>query len=221
MHIPDGLMDPVVWLAGFVVTLPILALAFRRLAKGTREEQIPLMAVLAAGIFAAQMLNFPIVGGTTGHFLGAAFVSILLGLLPTTLVMTVVVVVQCLFFGDGGITALGLNLVNMAFVAPVVSWAVCRPPQRGASRPAMFTAAWLSVFVSALLVALELSISFWLSNGVYGVTPLVSFPAMIGYYSVIGIGEGIITVGIWTFVSRVAPELARAGEASMEAEHEA
>jgi cobalt/nickel transport system permease protein len=216
MHIPDGLMDPVVWIAGYLIAVPVLVLAFRKLGKEAGDERIPFMAVLAAGIFAAQMLNFPVAGGTTGHLIGAALATILVGPAAAMAILTVVILIQCLFFGDGGVTAFGLNLLNMAIVAPLVAWITFKSFRGKARIGAIFTAAWLSVFVAAFIAATELSISFWLSGGAYGIAPLVSIPAMLGYHALIGVGEGIITVGILTFVSHVAPEITKAGKASVE-----
>jgi len=207
MHIPDGLMDPIVWALGFAIAIPVLAWAFRRLGKEADDEHVPFMAVLAAGIFVAQMLNFPVIGGTTGHLIGAALASALLGPIAAMAILTVVILIQSLFFGDGGITALGLNLLNMAVIAPLASSLVYRFSREEVRRTAIFAASWISVFLAALATATELSVSYLVSGGLYGVAPLVSFPAMLGYNAVIGVGEGIITVGIWTFVSRVAPEI--------------
>ncbi len=207
MHIPDGLMDPIVWVLGFAIGIPVLAWAFRRLGRTADDEQVPFMAVLAAGIFVAQMLNFPVVGGTTGHLIGAALASALLGPIAAMAILTVVILIQSLFFGDGGITALGLNLLNMAVIAPLAASLVYRFSSEKARRTAIFAASWLSVFLAALAIAIELSASYLISGGLYGVTPFVSFPAMLGSHAVIGVGEGMITVGIWTFVSRVAPEI--------------
>ena len=137
MHIPDGLMAPIVWGIGFLVAVPILVLTFRKLGKQAGDEQIPFMAVLAAGIFAAQMLNFPVAGGTTGHLIGAAVAAIFLGPIAAMAVLTVVIVIQSLFFGDGGITALGLNLLNMAVVAPrpLLGLPLCSARHRQRSLP--------------------------------------------------------------------------------------
>ncbi len=212
MHIPDGVMDPVVWVLGFALALIILVFVFRRLGLDVDEERLPLMAVLAAGIFAAQMLNFPVIGGTSGHLIGAALAVAMVGPWAAMAILTVVIIIQSLFFGDGGITALGLNLLNMAVIAPLVAWGVFRLFRNGNKQATMFAASWLSVFLSATAVAFQLSVSFALSGGVFGVTALVSFPFMLGYHAVIGIGEGIITVGVWTFISRVAPEIVKTKE---------
>ena len=210
MHIPDGLMDPLIWVIGFVVAVPILFVAFRRLGRETDEDRMPFMAVLAAGIFVAQMLNFPVAGGTSGHLIGAALAVVLIGPAAAMAVLTVVIVIQSLFFGDGGITALGLNLLNMAVVAPLVSSLVYAASRRNL-KASIFAASWLSVFLAAFATAIELSASFLISGGTYGITPFIALPAMLGYNAVIGVAEGIITVGIWAFISQVAPEITRVG----------
>ncbi len=210
MHIPDGLMDPLVWIAGFLIAIPVLALAYRRIGRIADDDRIPFMAVLAAGIFVAQMLNFPVIGGTTGHLIGAALACALMGSAAAMAILTVVIAIQSLFFGDGGITALGLNLLNMAVVAPLAAALVFKISRRKVTAPSLFAASWLSVFLSAVAVAAELAVSFVISGGIYGVTPLFAFPAMLGYHAVIGLGEGFITVGIWAFISRVAPEMTKA-----------
>jgi len=202
-------MDPVVWVVGFVVAVPILFVAFRRLGRETDEDRIPFMAVLAAGIFVAQMLNFPVAGGTTGHLIGAALAVVLVGPVAAMAVLTVVIVIQSLFFGDGGITALGLNLLNMAVVAPLVASLVYGASKRN-MKASIFAASWLSVFIAAFATAIELSASFLISGGTFGITPYVALPAMLGYNAVIGVGEGFITVGVWAFISQVAPEITKA-----------
>ena len=90
MHIPEGLMDPVIWAFGFVVAFPVVMWAFRRLGRSADDEHVPFMAVLAAGLFVAQMLNFPIIGGTTGHLIGAALVTALLGPVAAMAILTIV-----------------------------------------------------------------------------------------------------------------------------------
>ena len=121
MHIPDGLMSPEVLILGWVLAVPVIAFAIWKLNKNIDERAIPFMAMLAAGIFIAQMLNFPVGGGTTGHLIGAALAVILLGPYAAIVVLTAILMIQCFVFGDGGITALGLNLVNMAVVAPIIA----------------------------------------------------------------------------------------------------
>ncbi|MDD1768341.1 MAG: energy-coupling factor ABC transporter permease, partial [Methanomassiliicoccales archaeon] len=183
-----------------------VALSVARLRKITDDRAIPFMAILAAGIFVAQMINFPVFGGTSGHLLGAALATVLLGPFAGIVVMTVILIIQCLVFTDGGLLALGLNVFNMAVVGCLVSWVVYRPISRKSEKAAVIAAAWTSVFFAAFLAALELVVSYDTSGGAYGISTLIAVPSMLGYHALIGIGEAAITAGIFIFLSKVAPE---------------
>jgi len=119
-------MDPIVFGAGWLITVIMIAISIRIVNKRVDSRQIPLMAILAAGIFVAQMLNFPIGGGTTGHLVGAVMAVVFLGPYAGMIVITVILIIQCLLFGDGGVTALGLNILNMAIIGCLVGWYVHR-----------------------------------------------------------------------------------------------
>jgi len=209
LHIPDGLMDPLVAAAGWLVAFAVLALTTRALNRKMDDRQIPLMAVLAAGIFVAQMLNFPIGAGTTGHLVGAALAAILLGPYAGMAVMMVILAIQCLLFGDGGITALGLNFVNMGIIGCLTGHYVFRAFPDKYRTAGIFAAAWLAVFLGALACALELSLSHVMSGGSFGIAPAIAFPLMSVYHAVIGVGEAIVTTGILAYLGQVAPEMLR------------
>lgn len=193
MHIPDGFLDAKTFVTLDVAAAGLIGVATSRVRKALEERAVPLMAVLAAFIFAAQMLNFPVVGGTSGHFTGGALAALTLGPWPAVLIMTLVLVIQSLFFGDGGILALGANIFNMGFVAPFVAYGVYRVVRlvfrsNAGLYVGSFVASWLAVVAAATACALELSVS--------GLIPFsVSVPAMAGIHALIGIGEGIITAG--------------------------
>ncbi|OGS50238.1 MAG: hypothetical protein A3K65_08605 [Euryarchaeota archaeon RBG_16_68_12] len=210
MHIPDGIMAPVVLGVGWLVALVVVALAMRKVGKHADDEYLPLVALLAAGIFVAQLLNFPIVGGTTGHLIGAALATILLGPATSVVIFTVILIIQALIFGDGGLLALGLNLLNMGIVGSVVAWAVYRPLAGRHRNAAVFAASWTSVVAGALVCATELGASYAASGGAYGVPPLIAFAAMGLYHVLIATGEGIITVGVLAYLTRVAPDVVAA-----------
>jgi len=209
MHIPDGLMSPEVWGIGLVLVLPLIAWAVIKVDRTMDERATPLMAVLAAGIFVAQMLNFPIGGGTTGHLIGAALAVVLLGLPSAIVVMTVVLLIQGLVFGDGGLTALGLNLLNMAVVATFTAWVTLKLVPAKRRTLAIPLAAWISVFCAASACALELSLSYALHPGQYGITAWVAIPAMLSTHAVIGVGEAVITGGVVIYLAKVAPGILR------------
>ena len=212
MHIPDGLMSPEVLILGWVLAVPVIAFAIWKLNKNIDERAIPFMAMLAAGIFIAQMLNFPVGGGTTGHLIGAALAVILLGPYAAIVVLTAILMIQCFVFGDGGITALGLNLVNMAVVAPIIAWTTTRFLSGKLDKAGIVVAAWLSVVMAALVCALELSLSYELSNGAYGIAANMAIPAMFGYHILIGIGEAAITGGVVLYLAKVSPGTLRMKE---------
>ncbi len=205
MHIPDGLMSPEVLVLGWLIAVPAIALAIWKLNRGMDERLIPFMAVLAGGIFIAQMLNFPVGGGTTGHLIGAALAVILLGPAAAMVVITTILIIQCFVFGDGGITALGLNLLNMAVIAPLITWAAMRTFSGRFEKTGIVIGAWLSVVMAALVAALELSLSYELSGGAYGIAPNIAVTAMLGYHILIGIGEATITAGVVLYLAKVSP----------------
>jgi cobalt/nickel transport system permease protein len=199
MHLPDGFLSTLVSIVFWVISVLTLAYALRRAGKDLGERQVPLMGVLAAAIFAGQMLNFSVTGGTSGHLLGAAIATILVGPWPAVIVMTTVVSIQALIFQDGGLLALGANLFNMAVVGVAVSYFVYTSLRRLApQRPwsaivGGFVAAWSSIFIASLSAALQLAIS--------GTSPAnIAVPAMAGIHALIGVGEGMITVGALTFL---------------------
>ena len=207
MHIPDGLMEPSIFAIGWLISIIVISFSTRVINKKLDKRQIPLMGTLAAGIFVAQMLNFPIGGGTTGHLVGAALAAIFLGPFAGMTVLTVILIIQCLMFGDGGITALGLNILNMAIIGCVVGWYVYKAFPEKYRVPGIFVASWLAIFIGAFACAIELSVSYAISGGVYGIPAAISLPTMLGYHAVIGIGEAIITTGVITFISQLSPEM--------------
>ncbi len=132
MHIPDGFLSTIVAIVFWAISVVVVAIALRRTGKDLGERQVPLMGVLAAALFAGQMLNFSVTGGTSGHLLGAAIATILLGPWAAVIVMTTVVSVQALIFQDGGLLALGANLFNMAVVGVAVAYFVYTSLRRAA-----------------------------------------------------------------------------------------
>jgi cobalt/nickel transport system permease protein len=207
MHIPDGLMDPWVLALGWVCALAALAFSLRKMEGTLDRRTVPLMGVLAGAIFVGQMINFPIGGGTTGHLVGAALAVALVGRDKGLVVITSILMVQCLLFGDGGITALGLNIFNMGVVAVFVSWVVFRIMGDWNRKAAILTASWASIFVASLACSLQLAASHDLSGGAYGIVGGVAIPMMLVLHAIIGVGEAVITFGAITYLEKVAPEM--------------
>jgi cobalt/nickel transport system permease protein len=159
-----------------------------------------MMGVMAAFIFAAQMLNFPVAGGTSGHFMGGALAAILLGPSMGLLVMTAVLVVQCFVFQDGGLTALGANIFNMGIIGAVFGYLIYIVFRKINRTFAAFIASMLSVIIAASACAIELAVS--------GTVPLkIALPAMAGVHTLIGIGEGLITIAVLGLISKTRPDL--------------
>jgi cobalt/nickel transport system permease protein len=206
MHAPDGFLSVPVAALMWVATAAILALAVVRAERSLDERAIPLMGVMAAFIFAAQMFNFPVAGGTSGHLLGGTLAAILLGPWVGTLVMACVIAVQGLVFQDGGLLVMGANIFNMGVVGTLGGFALYRVLCRalgGESRarlPAAGVAAWAAVVAGATAMSLELAVS--------GTIALeVSLPAMIGVHVLIGVGEALITVAALAFITATRPDL--------------
>ncbi len=208
MHIPDGFVSTPINLATAAVSAGVVAAGLRRAGRGIAERPhtVPLLATTAAFVFAAQMLNFPIGGGTSGHFLGAVTAAALLGPWSACLVMAVVLVIQGFFFADGGIAALGTNIFNMGVVAGLGGWVLMRairrllPAGRGLWVASAAVASWASVVLASAFCALQLALS--------GTSPFaVAFPAMVGTHAVIGIGEGLIASAVLTATAVSRPDI--------------
>jgi cobalt/nickel transport system permease protein len=203
LHIPDGFLSFTVSIICWVMSAITISVAVSRSNKLLGERQIPLMGVMAAFIFAAQMINFPVAGGTSGHLLGGTLAAITLGPWAGMLVMTAVIAVQALLLQDGGLLVMGANILNMGLITAAIGYGLYRGVSTG-SRSVKLTvagiAAWLSVMAGALFTSLQL----WLS----GTSQLqVVIPAMLGVHALIGVGEALITVAALTFILQTRPDL--------------
>ncbi len=212
MHIPDGFLSVPVSIFFWIISILVIGYALKRVSADLGERRVPLMGVLAAAIFAGQMLNFAVAGGTSGHLIGAALATILLGPWAAMVILTCVISVQALIFQDGGLLVLGTNIFNMAIVAVTVSYMVYHSVRWLAGSKSWgvyasgFIAAWTSVVVAALGTAMELAVS--------GTSPAnIAIPAMGGIHALIGIGEGLITVGALAFLRASRRDLLRSDEA--------
>ncbi len=206
LHIPDGFLSAGVSAVGWLLAVALVGLALRQTRDQLGERQVPLMGILAAFIFAAQMLNFPVAGGTSGHLLGGALAAVVLGPWAATLVMTCVIAIQAFLFQDGGLLVLGWNILNMGIFTAFTGYFVYRGvtrllgPGRRAALVAGLAGGWLSVMVGAVATAVELAVS--------GTSPLtIALPAMAGIHALIGIGEGLITMAALAFVGQTRPDL--------------
>jgi cobalt/nickel transport system permease protein len=214
LHIPDGFLAVPVVLVGWLLAILFISFALLLTREQFDERQIPLMGVMAAFIFAAQAINFPILGGTSGHLLGGALAAIVLGPWAAVLVMASVIGLQGFLFQDGGLLVMGWNIMNMGVLTAFTGAAVYRLVRAllGDGRESLIlgggVGAWLSVIVAALATSLELAVS--------GTSPLnIVLPVMLGIHTFIGIGEAIITVGALLLVYRTRPDLLHQGASSV------
>ena len=205
MHIPDGFVDAKTAVAASALAVVGLGYALHQVRRELPLRRVPLLGLGAAFVFAAQMVNFPVFGGTSGHLVGGALIAALLGAPAAVVVMTTVLIAQCFLFADGGVTALGTNIFNMALVAPVVGGAVYRGVCRILSGlrgqvAAVAFAGWCSTVAASLACAGQLS---WSGTVAWS----VAFPAMTGVHMLIGIGEGAISALVFYAVAKSRPEL--------------
>ncbi len=206
MHIPDGFLDARTAVISGMVAAAGVGVAVAGLRRSLPPRRVPMVGLAAAFVFAAQMLNFPVAAGTSGHLIGGTLAAVLLGPGAAVVAMTSVLVLQCFLFADGGVTALGANIFNMALVAPVVGYVVYRALWRlagGGYRARLFAvafAAWASTVLAAIACAGQLALSGT-------VAWRAALPAMVGVHLLIGVGEAVITTLVVAAVAAARPEL--------------
>ena len=203
MHIPDSFIPLLQAAVYWLVALVFIALSLRWARAEMREEKVPLVAVLTAGIFAIQAINVPIPWGTSGHMMGAALAAIVLGSpFAAVFVLTLVLIVQGVLFGDGGITVMGANIINMGVIGGFVGFFSYKGLNRVLKNPypAAFAAAWLSLFVAALACAVEMALA--------GTFPLgLGLFSMGLYHAVIGVIEGALTALALFLIASARPDI--------------
>jgi cobalt/nickel transport system permease protein len=205
MHIPDGFLSNQVAVSLNVVSGAGVLYAARQVKVDVSGRAVPIMGMLAAFVFAAQMLNFPVLGGTSGHLIGGSLLAILLGPMAGSLTMTTVVLAQALFMQDGGLVALGANIFNISSVTCFSGYAVYRllrgAPEGGRQLlVAGFFAGWVSLMAGAACCAIEMGLS--------GAIPMrLGLATMLGYHAAVGVVEGMLTAGVLSFLFKVRPDL--------------
>lgn len=211
LHIPDGFLSTPLAIAGWVLAVVMVGYALRRTGRDLGERQVPVLGVLAAFIFAAQAINFPVIAGTSGHLLGGTLAALLIGPWAASLVMTAVISIQALLFQDGGLLVMGWNIINMGVITAFTGYAASNFVRRllaqrpGSQLSGAFFGAWLSVVVGAMATGVELAAS--------GTFPLrLALPAMASIHVLIGLGEAAITVGAISLVKSLRPEIMTRGE---------
>ena len=210
LHIPDGFLSGGVAAIGGAIAIAAVAYGLRVADRELDEARVPLLGVLAAFIFAAQMLNFPVAGGTSGHFLGATLAAVLLGPWIACVVMAVVIATQAFVFADGGVSALGANIVNMGVLGALLAGFAVQvglrilPRTRTAFLGLAGVVAWLAVMAGAAATSAELAISDTVPLG-------TALPAMLGVHALIGIGEAAVTVAAVGAILSTRPDLIAVG----------
>jgi len=205
MHIPDGFLDAKTAMATGGLAAAGLGASLHHVRRRLPRRKIPMLGLAAAFVFAAQMLNFPVAGGTSGHLIGGVLTAVLLGPSAAVIVLASVLIVQCLLFADGGVTVLGANIFNMGLIGAVVGYAIYRsvrgvvPGTRGVVMAAAF-AAWCSTVLAAMVCAGELVLSGTVAWS-------IAFPAMTNMHMLIGVGEALITALVIVAIARANPEL--------------
>ena len=208
MHIADGYIDPATAATMFAISIMFLVWSWKKVKADYPQSFAALLAITSAFVFAAQMINFPIIFGTSGHLVGGTFIAVLLGPYAAMLSMTIVLLMQAFFFADGGLMAFGANVFNMAIIGALSIFIVriltrnSKSTRRFAS--SVFLASWLSVVVGSLVAALEIGISSAFATG-GGIA--VTVPAMLSWHIIIGLGEGAITTTLVVSLQRLQPAL--------------
>ena len=205
MHIPDGFLSVPIWASLWIVAILILAFAIWKANKKLGDRHIPLLGVLAAFIFAAQMLNVPVAGGTSGHLLGGVLIGVFVGPLAGSIVMGSIFAVQAIFFQDGGITTMGANIINMGLIGTIIGYLIyqsIRKVVKGSKGMIIGAgiAAWFAVVLASAACAFELAAS--------GTSPIgIALPAMVSIHAIIGVVEAAITMAVIGSVLKARPDL--------------
>jgi cobalt/nickel transport system permease protein len=208
MHISDGLIlnntSLVLAIIMWVLSIGILAWSWKKAQQTYTRSITALLAISSAFVFAAQMINFPILFGTSGHLIGGTFLAVLLGPYAAILSMTLVLGMQALFFADGGIVAFGMNMFNMAIIGGLSYFLIKAFTRKNSSQKwfisSVFIASWISVMLGAVITSFEIAPAF--SGGL-----AVTLPSMLLIHGIIGVGEGAITTVLITSIQRLNPTI--------------
>lgn len=208
MHIPDGYLSLYVIIPTFIITLLFWSISIKK-AKIT-EQQIPIMGLLTALFFAAMMMNYPIAGGTTAHLLGGATIGLILGPFAGCLSITIILVLQAFLFGDGGLTALGANVLNMGIIGifvPCIIFVVANKIFKLKSTTSIFATIFIAAIFGDLLAAISAGTELGLSQPIFTYGLNIAVPAMAINHSIIGVAEGIVTIIIIGTLLKLRPDI--------------
>jgi cobalt/nickel transport system permease protein len=207
MHIPDGFLSPLVCITAFVITIIFWAISFKKIK--LTDKQVPIMGLLTALFFAAMMMNYPIVGGTTAHLLGGASMGLILGPFAGCISVTIILVLQALLFGDGGLTTLGANVLNMGVIGifvPCALFLLMNKMLKGTGKK-LYLMIFVSAFVGDVLAAIAAGTELGLSQPTFQYGLDVAVPAMAINHSIIGVAEGIVTMILIGTLLKLRPDV--------------
>jgi cobalt/nickel transport system permease protein len=208
MHIPDGFISIYVIIPTFIITIAFWALSIKKIK--LTEQQVPLMGLLTALFFAAMMMNYPILGGTTAHLLGAAAIGLILGPFAGCISVTVILVLQAFLFGDGGLTTLGANVFNMGIIGvfvPCLIFLAANKAFKLKTSTAIFGAVFISAFAGDVLAAISAGAELGLSTPLFQYGLSIAVPAMAINHSIIGVAEGLVTVILVATLMKLRPDV--------------
>jgi len=209
MHIPDGYLGPATCAVMFAVMIPVWYLAFKRAEEKLGHREVPMLAILSAVSFLVMMFNWPVPDGTTAHMVGGTLIAVILGPWAAVIAITVALVIQAFFFGDGGITALGANCFNMAFVLPFVGYYIYRLLEGKVGKVVSSgIAAYIAINVAAICAAVEFGIQPYIAPGYcpYGLN--LSIPAMaFAHLTTAGPVAAVVTAAVVSYLERSRPDL--------------
>jgi cobalt/nickel transport system permease protein len=207
MHIPDGYLTPYVFVPAFIITIIFWAICLKKVK--LTEKQVPIMGLLTALFFAAMMMNYPVVGGTTAHLLGGASMGLILGPFAGGISVTIILVLQALLFGDGGLTTLGANVLNMGIIGVLVPCVMFLILNKlvGATGKKLYAIIFVSAFAGDVLAAIAAGTELGLSQPVFQYGISVAVPAMAINHSIIGVAEGVVTMILVGALLKLRPDV--------------
>lgn len=216
MHIPDNYLSPSTCVVLGTVMLPVWARAVKKVKEEVSKRKMPILGICAAFSFLIMMFNVPVPGGTTAHAVGAVLISILVGPYAATISVTIALLIQALFFGDGGVLAFGANCFNMAFVMPFVGYTIYKliKSKFGTDKGeyiAAFVGGYVGIIAAAFCTAIEFGIQPLLFKDAAGAAIYcpyalnVAIPAMVLPHLLVGILEGAVTAGVYAYIKNMAP----------------
>lgn len=207
MHIPDGFLILSVIAVTYVITITFWAISFRKVKLD--EQQVPIMGLLTSLFFAAMMMNYPIIGGTTAHLLGGASLGLILGPYAGCISITIILVLQAFLFGDGGLTTLGANVLNMGIIGvfvPCALFLIMNKVLKGNGKK-LYMMIFISAFAGDVLAAIAAGTELGLSTPTFQYGLSVAVPAMAINHSIIGVGEGIVTMILIGTLLKARPDV--------------